>query len=103
MCFFHEKGDGTKGFKSSVSPYTTDRNNTNLIKLSTNHLTGIGFAIQQEETQKKKECNDCDSSCFISILSKQSAAYGCIIWIFILVGCLVKRFGKQLGVYCLGK
>jgi len=91
--FYNEKGDGTKGFKSSASPYTIDRNNPDLIKLSTNHLTGIGFAIQQDEPQKQKECDDCDSSCFIDVLAGHSA-FGFIVWMFLFAALIVKRFGK---------
>jgi VCBS repeat-containing protein len=67
--FFNEKGDGTTGFKSSTSPYTIDRKNNDLIKISTNHLTGIGLATPKDKEEAPKECDDCDSNCFIGLLT----------------------------------
>jgi VCBS repeat-containing protein len=92
--FFNEKGDGTKGFKQSASPYTIDRKNSDLIKLSTNHLTGIGFAVQKEEPQPPTECEDCDSNCFVGLLPGNS--YVGFVWLFVLAGCLVKVTRRSL-------
>jgi PKD repeat protein len=89
--FYNEKGDGTNGFKLSKSAYTIDQKNKDLVKLSTNHLTGIGFAIQEEEEQAPVTCDDCDSSCFVGLLTGH-CSFG-FLWLVLLWGCIaaIKR------------
>jgi len=88
--FFNEEGDGTKGFKLHASPYTIDRKNADLIKISTNHLTGIGLATQQEEEEAQDKCDDCDSSCFIGLLTGGQSYFGLLLF-FCLIGCIVMK------------
>ncbi|MBF0450489.1 MAG: tandem-95 repeat protein [Candidatus Magnetomorum sp.] len=65
--FFNEKGDGKSGFKKNSLPYSFMNNRENVVLLSANHLTGIGFAVDEEPApQPNKECDDCNS-CFIEL------------------------------------
>jgi len=97
--FFNEKGDGTTGFKLSASPYTIDRKNQDLIKLSTNHLTGIGLAAPKKEYQgTSSECEDCDSSCFIGLLAKGTQSGLGLLSLIFGIGLFVKG-GRQFLLF----
>jgi PKD repeat protein len=93
--FYNEKGDGTNGFKLNASTYTIDQKNKDLVKLSTNHLTGIGFAVQQAEEQAPEECDDCDSSCFVGLLTG-SSSFGFVLWLSFLAGCIVSFMKRKI-------
>jgi PKD repeat protein len=93
--FYNEKGDGTSGFKLSASAYTIDQKNKDLVKLSTNHLTGIGFAIQQAEENAPEECEDCDSSCFVGLLTGHD--YFGLLWLGLFIGYIV--MGVKYGLF----
>jgi PKD repeat protein len=81
--FFNETGDGKEGFKKNKLSCGLQEDRDDVVLLRADHLTGIGFAIDEAPGPEpvSSECNDCDS-CFVEITQNGNML---IAWITLFV------------------
>ena len=86
--FFNERGDGKAGFKRSSLPWRFQADREDVVLLSADHLTGIGFAIEEESAPPvSTECEDCDSTCFVDVAQRGNGILaGAAFLIILLLG-----------------
>lgn len=67
--YFDEKGDGEVGFRAHTIPATLMNDRSDVVWLSVDHLTGIGFAKEIVNVSDDAcECESDSSGCFIWVL-----------------------------------
>ncbi|KPA09774.1 hypothetical protein MHK_010023, partial [Candidatus Magnetomorum sp. HK-1] len=91
-----EKGDGKTGFNENSLPYTFMMDRENVVLLNTNHLTGIGFAVEEEPAPQpaSQECDDCNT-CFVELVHPGNVL---LVWfgMILLLGFCFYCWGKGL-------